>query len=59
MRTALPFCGMTFRSATVLPLQKNFWLKIFLSTLLILQNAGQDDDDDEVSNVSTEIHLVL
>ena len=59
MRTAFPFCGLTFRSATVLSLQKNFRLNFSLSTLLILQNAGQDDDDNEVSYVSTEMHFVL
>ena len=51
--------GLTFRSATVLSLQKNFRLNFSLSTLLILQNAGQDDDDNEVSYVSTEMHFVL
>ena len=51
MRTAFPVFGLTFRSATVLPLQKN-WFKLFL--LLILQNAGQADCDDKVSYVLTE-----
>ena len=44
MRTAFPCCGVTFRSAAVLPLQKS------LSVLsLSLQNAGQADCDAEVS----------
>ena len=48
MRTAFPVCDLTFRLAAVLPLQKS--LSMFS---LSLQNAGQADDDDEVSYVST------
>ena len=48
MSTAFPVCDSTFRSAAVLPLQKSLFV-LFLS----LQNAGQADDDDEVSYVST------
>ena len=53
MRTAFPVLGLTFRSATVLSLQKKV-LNFLGLTLLILQNAGQVDCDDKVSYVSTE-----
>ena len=46
-RTAFPVCDLTFRSAAVLPLQKSLFVLV-----LSLQNAGQADDDDEVSYVS-------
>ena len=49
MRTAFPVCDLIFRSAAVLPLQKSLSMCWSLS----LQNAGQADDDDEVSYVST------